>query len=75
MNTSFKVGDRTFGGIVTAVPRALETHYFFELGDSPPFTIRLNDDGVWESDNSEIDPELVNSAGEQIESMEDLSLQ
>ncbi len=75
MNISFKLGEITYGGIVTAVPRAMETHYFLELGDSPSFTIRLNDEGVWDTDNPEIDPELVSAAGNHVESMEDLALQ
>ncbi len=74
MNISFKIGEITYGGIVTAIPKATETHYFLELGGSLPFTIRLSEDGNWETDNLEIDPELVSAAGNQVECMEDLVL-
>ncbi len=75
MNISFKLGEINYGGIVTTVPKVTETQYFLELGGSPSFTIRLNEDGVWETDNAEIDPALVTAAGNQVESMEDLVLQ
>lgn len=74
MNISFKIGEITHGGIVTAVPKATETQYFLELGGSLPFTIRLSEEGIWETDNPEIDPELVQAAGNQVECMEDLVL-
>jgi hypothetical protein len=73
MNISFKLGEITYRGIVSAVPKATETQYFLELGGSEPFTIRLSEDGLWEADNAEIDPELVSAAGNQIECMEDLA--
>ena len=72
MNISFKLGEITYGGIVTAVPKVTETQYFLELSGSPSFTIRLSDDGIWETDNAEIDPELVSAAGYQVECLEDL---
>lgn len=73
MNISFKVGEITYGGVVTPVPKATETQYFLELGGSEAFTIRLTEDGIWETDNPEIDPELVSAAGNQVECMEDLA--
>jgi hypothetical protein len=73
MEITFKQGDITHRGTVTTFEKDNEFQYFFNLGESLQFTIRLSDDGYWESDNPDIDPQIVMYAGDAIENMEDLA--
>lgn len=73
MNINFKIGELTYNGTVTSVPKETETQFFLDLGESLQFIIRPSE-GFWETDNPYIDPAIVQAAGQQVECMEDLVL-
>lgn len=72
MEITFKQGNKTHRGTVTTIEKNNEFHYTLNLLHQPLFTIHINDDGYWETDNPSIDPELVMYTGNAIENMEDL---
>jgi hypothetical protein len=69
MDIQFKIGDLQYKGTVTTVPKETETQYFLDLGESLKFTIR-HEDGCWETDNPDIEPEVVSAAGDAVEGMD-----
>ncbi len=71
MDITFKIGDLSFSGKATTIEKDREFQYLLDLGSNLQFTLHLNDEGYWESDNLDIDPEIVMYAGDAIENLED----
>lgn len=69
----FKTGGLSYSGTITTIVLEKEFQYLINLGKNLQFTIHLSDDGYWESDNPDIDPQMIMSAGDFIENMEDLN--
>lgn len=67
----FYLNGREYHGDIAMIDKGVETQYHLNLGHSLQFTAAINEDGIWESDNKEVDPDLVAAAGDYIESMED----
>ena len=66
------IGEQTYTGTITTIDEEKEIQYFINLDQNLQFTIHLSDEGFWESDNSDMDPLIVSTAGDYIENMEDL---
>ena len=67
----FYLNGREYHGDIAMIDKETETQYHLNLGKSLQFTAAINEDGIWESDNKDVDPDLVAAAGDYIESMED----
>lgn len=67
----FYLNGREYHGDIAMIDKGTETQYQLDLGNNIRFTAAINDDGIWETDNSEVDPDLVAAAGNFIENMED----
>lgn len=70
MHIQFNIGDLEYKGTVTTVPKETETQYFLDLGESLQFTLRLDDAGCWATDNPDVEAEIVEAAGDQVERMD-----
>ncbi|MEO8172014.1 MAG: hypothetical protein ABI581_02985 [Sediminibacterium sp.] len=70
MYIEFKLGDISYKGTVSTVQKEHGTEYFFDLGERLQFTIRHCGHTAWETDNPDIEFELVQAAGEQVEKIE-----
>lgn len=66
------IGEQTYTGTITTIDEEKEIQYFINLDHNLQFTIHLSDEGFWESDNPDLDPLIVSTAGDYIENMEDL---
>lgn len=73
MEIRFKQGDTLHQGTVTTIEKDSEFQYLLNLDGKLHFTIRLSDDGYWETDTPGINPHIVMNAGDAIENMEDLN--
>jgi hypothetical protein len=70
MNMSFKTANQRYTGKATTIEKENEFQYLLDLGGNMQFTIYLNDEGNWETNNPDIDPEIVMYAGDAVENME-----
>lgn len=68
----FYLNGREYHGDIAMIDNGSETQYHLNLGKNLAFTAVINEDGHWETDNKEVDPDLVAAAGDYIENMEDL---
>ncbi len=77
MSTLIKIsisqGNSTYLGTVTTIELDNEFRYFIDLGESLQFTLHLNENVIWKSNNPFVDQEMVSSAGDFIEGMEDFT--
>lgn len=67
----FYLNGREYHGDIAMIDKGTETQYQMNLGQNCQFVASVNDDGIWETDNPEVDPDLVAAAGDYIERMED----
>jgi hypothetical protein len=66
----FYLNGREYHGDIVMIDKETQTQYQLNLGNSLQFTAAINEDGIWETDNTEIDPDLVAAAGNYIENLE-----
>ena len=67
----FYLNGREYHGEIAMVDKGTEMQFNWKLGNGLQFTSSINDDGIWEADNKEVDPDLVSAAGNYIENIED----